>query len=116
MQDMKWMKIGRHFRYEDAENKGVKIICGKNESENKSISSWAGEKDAILEVKDVMGPSVIVFAPYTKFALEFAAQIAIRYSDSDITKNSIKIIINGTVEREFITERGENFDIDPYRL
>lgn len=115
MREMKWLKIGRHFRY-DADNIGVKIICGKNESENKSISSWAGEKDAILEVKDVMGPSVIIFAPYTQNAVEFAVQIAIRYSDSDSAKDSIKMLINGTVEREFISDRDENFDIDPYRL
>lgn len=116
MKDMKWLKLGRHFRYEDANNKGVKIICGKNESENKSISSWAGEKDAILEVKDVMGPSVIIFAPYTQNAMEFAAQVAIRYSDSDSVKNSIKLLINDKVEREFIADRDDNCDIVSYRI
>ncbi|WP_457559677.1 hypothetical protein [Candidatus Harpocratesius sp.] len=86
MKDMKYLKIGRHFRYN-----GVKIIVGKDEQENKLLELWAKENDVILMVKDVQGPTTLVQSPNTHDELIFAAQLTIRYSDSQNNENFIHV-------------------------
>ena len=45
MKDMKYLMIGRHFRYND-----IKIIGGKNETENLTLTSWAKDKDITIRI------------------------------------------------------------------
>ncbi|MHA1777593.1 MAG: hypothetical protein DRO88_03600 [Promethearchaeia archaeon] len=77
MKHMKYLKIGRHFRYE-----GAKIIVGKDEQENKMLETWAQKSDVILSVKNIKGPSTLVQAPKTDAQIKFAAQLTLRYSDA----------------------------------
>ena len=86
MSDMKFLNIGRHFRFNH-----LKIICGRDEAENQKLSAWMGENDVILSVKDVMGPTTLVFHPHVQEDLHFAAQITLRYSDSDTERNEISV-------------------------
>ncbi|MHA1618149.1 MAG: hypothetical protein ACTSVZ_02635 [Promethearchaeota archaeon] len=86
MSEMKFLKIGRHFRFDK-----LKIISGRDESENLKLIAWAGENDVILNVKDVMGPATLIFHPLSQDDLQFAAQLTLRYSDSATDHNEIVV-------------------------
>lgn len=86
MKDMKFLKIGRHFRYD-----GVKIIVGKDEHENKMLEAWAGDSDALITVKDIVGPTTLIQAPQTQEQIQFAAQLTLRYSDADHGENELNV-------------------------
>jgi tRNA-specific 2-thiouridylase len=123
MKDLKWLKVGRHFRYD-----GKKIICGRNESENNLITEWAGPEDLLLDIKDIMGPTLIIFninknaddtnqlsVEKNKFPLiEFASQILIRYSDSDVLENHITLNQNG--DKSEIKVLRNRIDYESYRV
>ncbi|MHA1266579.1 MAG: hypothetical protein ACTSRS_15190 [Candidatus Helarchaeota archaeon] len=111
MEDIKWLKIGRHFRYQ-----GKKIICGKNQQENLLLQNWARGKYPWLEVAEVAGPIVLILDPIFENVINFAAQIAIRYSDSTMHQNMIKVTTPQNEIQLFEIER-TNFDsITPYRI
>jgi len=84
MEDMKFLKIGRHFRVN-----GLKMITGRDETENIKLEAWARDRDVSLTVKDVMGPVTLVFNPQTQEDLQMAAQLTLRYSDSKVENNLI---------------------------
>ena len=75
MADMKWMTVGRHYRFD-----GVKIIAGRNELENNQIHAWKSEFDAIIELDGIVGPTAIVFAPYSDPAIQFATRVLLEHS------------------------------------
>ena len=76
MNDIELLKIGRHFRL----NK-TKIVVGRNEFENKKLLVLKQKKDIVLEVKDYMGP-VVLLKGTNNNAIETAASICVRYSDA----------------------------------
>lgn len=86
MKDMKFLKIGRHFRVH-----GLKIITGRDETENIKLEAWAGDRDVTLTVKDVMGPVSLVFNPQSPEDLQVAAHLTLRYSDSVVENNEISV-------------------------
>ena len=105
MKDMKFLKIGRHFRVN-----GLKIITGRDETENIKLEAWAGDKDVILTVKDVMGPCTLVFNPQTQEDLKIPAQLTLRYSDSVLESDQISV--KGSQNRfvDFKIERDPNIE------
>ena len=105
MSDMKFLKIGRHFRY-----KNEKIIVGRDETENNFLQSWAGRNDVLLYLKNVKGPNVLVKSPESTEVLEFAAQVAIRYSDSDEIENMVKIESKKFQKEVLIVNSNPNID------
>ena len=75
--DVNLLKIGRHFRlYPD-----TKLIVGRNERENKLLSSLARKNDFLLEVNDIAGP-IGVLESRNKDLIPLAAGIVARYSDA----------------------------------
>ena len=91
MKDMKFLKLGRHFRYQ-----GVKMIIGRNEGENECLTIWARPTDILMVIKDVNGPTTLIEVPegdstISQEHIEIAAQITLRYSDSTEEKASVAV-------------------------
>jgi len=75
-EDVELLKVGRHFRTES----GARIAVGRNEGENRRIEELAGEKDALLEILDFPGPTVLL-KNSTEKDVDIAASLALAYSD-----------------------------------
>lgn len=76
MEDIKFLKIGRHFRFNE-----TKIIVGRNEEENHKLSIWTGMNDVYIEIKDIKSPSVLVKNPENRDSLEYASKLALYFSN-----------------------------------
>lgn len=77
VRDILLLKIGRHFRF----NKD-KIIVGRNEEENKRLQDLKDGGDYFFEVPDCGSPITLLQGPKIKEAIEIAAALTVRYSDS----------------------------------
>lgn len=87
MDDIIILSFGRHFRC----NK-TKIIVGKDEKQNNKLLELRKKTDIILEPENVMGPITLIRGKKDKTAIEIAASITARYSDSE--KDAVNIKIN----------------------
>jgi tRNA U34 2-thiouridine synthase MnmA/TrmU len=85
LNDLEMLKVGRHFRL--GKNK---IIVGRNEEENKKLCALKQKTDFIFEVPDIGSPITILQGPKTKEAIEKAAQLTARYSDSKEKETTVK--------------------------
>jgi len=83
--DIPLLKIGRHFRF----NKN-KIIVGRNEDENKQLLKLKDVSDYFFEVPGCGSPITLLQGPKTKKAIEKAAALTARYSDSKKKKTKVK--------------------------
>lgn len=77
MKDIPFLKIGRHFRF--GKNK---IIVGRDEDENKQLLKLKDSSDYYFEVPDYGSPITLLQGSKTKKAIEKAAGLTARYSDS----------------------------------
>ena len=113
MSDMKYLRFGRHFRYQN-----LKFIVGKNEAENLKIKSWATNEDVILEVKDVSSPMTLVFAPKSESDLLIPAQITLRYSDGQEMCHFIDVLSENQKFKSFQVNKNSNIEtlIKKYRI
>jgi len=79
LNDIELLKVGRHFRIRN----DVKLIVGRNKDENEVINALAADGDAIIEVKDYVGPTCILRCKNYDDSLGIkCAEIAARYSDA----------------------------------
>ncbi len=60
---------------------GIKIIIGKNKSENEKLIQTKKEGDLVLYLKEKKSPICILKKDYKEDDIKTAAQIAIRYSE-----------------------------------
>ncbi len=113
MVDMKFLRFGRHFRYQN-----LKFIVGKNEDENLKLKAWATDKDVILEINNVKSPMTLVLEPKSQEDLLIPAQITLRYSDSENHTNLVDIINENTEYTGFTVEKDSNIEelISKHRL
>lgn len=81
MADVALLKVGRHFRL--GKNK---IIVGRNETENKFLTSRKTKTEFYFELLDIMGPITILQGPKTKEAIQAAAQLTAFHSDAKTGK------------------------------
>jgi tRNA-specific 2-thiouridylase len=70
------LRLGRHLRLSDA----VKIIVGKDVSENAQLVRLATPDDYLLEVREAAGPITLVCGPADLKTLELAAAITAGYA------------------------------------
>ncbi|OIO33815.1 MAG: tRNA 4-thiouridine(8) synthase ThiI [bacterium (Candidatus Ratteibacteria) CG_4_10_14_3_um_filter_41_18] len=75
--EMELLKLGRHFRLSPE----IKLIVGRNEKENKSLASLAGEESFFLEAEGVPGPLALLEKGDKKF-VSLAAGIVAAHSDA----------------------------------
>jgi len=85
MKDILLLKIGRHFRF-----KKSKIIVGRNKDENKRLRDLKGVDDYHFEAPDYGSPVTLLQGPKTKEAIEIAAALTARYSDSKENETIVK--------------------------
>jgi tRNA U34 2-thiouridine synthase MnmA/TrmU len=85
MKDIPFLKVGRHFRL--GKNK---IIVGRNEEENKQLLKIKNVSDYYFEVLDYGSPITLLQGPKTKKAIEKAAGLTARYSDSKDKKTTVR--------------------------
>jgi tRNA-specific 2-thiouridylase len=76
--DINLLKIGRHFRL----SHNVRLIIGRQESENDIISGLVRSTDYVLEVLNVGSPIGLLKGPAEKAHFELAAALTARYCDS----------------------------------
>jgi tRNA-uridine 2-sulfurtransferase len=78
MTDVALLRVGRHFRL--GKNK---IIVGRNEAENKFLTTNKAPSDFYFEPSEVVGPTTLLQGPKTKVAIETAAKLTASYSDAE---------------------------------
>jgi len=108
--DLKLLKIGRHFRA--GKNK---IIVGRNEKDNKQLLQLKHKSDLVFEAKDVMGPITLLQGKADKKAIELAASLTARYSDSDKEEVVVKYG-KDKLNKEIIVNRLDNKKIGEIRI
>jgi hypothetical protein len=74
--DVNLLKVGRHFRFGNN-----KIIVGRNENENKTLTARKNPNDYFFEVPDCGSPITLLQGQKTKRAVEKAAALTAYYSD-----------------------------------
>jgi tRNA U34 2-thiouridine synthase MnmA/TrmU len=122
MEDMKFLKIGRHFRYI-----GIKIIGGRNETENNTLDSWIHNRDYLISMVNAKGPNTLIRMAETDLnnpldlqilnqIIDFAAQVTILYSDSEEQDNLLIIKGPSETSEERNIQKDPTFDPNPYRV
>jgi hypothetical protein len=76
LNNVKLLKVGRHFRLDDK----TKVVVSRREEENLSIENLATDHDFLLELKDIPGPLAIIRGEINDENLKTAAQLAVRSS------------------------------------
>ena len=56
LREIELLKYGRHFRL----NERAKIIVGRNSADNQALQTWMQPEDALLQMRHVPGPSVLI--------------------------------------------------------
>ena len=75
--DIILLQYGRHFRFPS----GAKIIVGRNQAENKTISTFLRRNDICLEALGVPSPLVILRNSKGEDDVQISASICLKYSD-----------------------------------
>jgi tRNA U34 2-thiouridine synthase MnmA/TrmU len=76
IRDIQLLKFGRHLRLNDK----VKIIVGRNKKDNQAIRDLLGAEDAVIEMKDFPGPTVLVPHTQDEDVIRFASAVCVFYS------------------------------------
>ncbi len=79
MNDVRLLKVGRHFRVSPK----TKFIVGRNKEENEKLTSLAGGEDFRFGPAKVKGPVGIGRGNFNKEHFSIASSIIARYSDKD---------------------------------
>ncbi|MHC4606366.1 MAG: tRNA 4-thiouridine(8) synthase ThiI [Planctomycetota bacterium] len=72
------LRAGRHFRTPG----GSRIVVGRNEGDNERIVALARAADAVLRLRDHIGPVTLVRGACTDADLRLAAALTARYGDA----------------------------------
>jgi tRNA-uridine 2-sulfurtransferase len=78
VRDVELLKVGRHFRLDDA----TKAVVGRNAMDNASIERLSTPSDAIIRVDHFPGPTVLIPGGGTAETRFLAARLCARYSDA----------------------------------
>jgi len=84
LNDVHLLKIGRHFRL----SRGVKLVVGRNKTENQKIQTFAREDDILLKILNFPGPLTLLRGMPDEGDVEKAAAITAHYSKA---KDSEKV-------------------------
>ena len=89
--DVKLLKVGRHFRLDDE----TKVIVSRNENENLAIENIAREGDFLIHLKDIPGPLSLIRGNINDESLKIAAQLTARSSKAK-EQPSVTAVISKT--------------------
>ena len=113
LNDIELLKVGRHFRI----THDAKLVVGRNKDENEVVKALVADGDAIIEVKEYVGPTCILRCKsYNDSLIMKCAAIAARYSDAprhDLCK--VTITVNGD-KKEVVVMPAEVGTIEMMRI
>ncbi len=110
MKDVLLLKIGRHFRFEDN-----RIIVGRNRTENEQLRDLKDVNDYYFEVPGCGSPLTILQGPKKEKAIETAAALTARYSDSE--KKRITVTYGRQeMDKSITASKFSNEDIEKLRI
>ena len=74
--DVQLLAVGRHFRIDP----GLKIVLGRNASENAMLAALQGERRWLVEPEGFVGPSALVCGPRDEAHFAAAVGLIVRYA------------------------------------
>jgi tRNA U34 2-thiouridine synthase MnmA/TrmU len=89
LNDVKLLKVGRHFRLDDK----TKVVVSRRDEENLSVENLATDRDFLLELKDIPGPLAIIRGEINDEKLKTAAQLTARSSKAK-SQPSTEVIVS----------------------
>lgn len=108
------LSIGRHFRLSG----GVKLVVGRNETENDVLLSMAGPEDFLFELKDHEGPTSILRGGINDNLVNLAASIA-AYHTKFRAEESVRVDYwkgSETREKSIVVKPAAGEDVERLRL
>ncbi len=93
VRDIELLKVGRHFRLNDA----TKAIVGRNATENDTIERLAVQSDALIRIAQVPGPTVMVPGGGDEKTRLFAARLCARYCDAPKDREVVAHILRNGI-------------------
>lgn len=111
MDDMRFLKLGRHFRINT-----IKIIVGRDETENRSLAGWARPSDVVIELKNLKGPSTLIESAKTQGDLIIAAQLTLSYCDGE--SETAEVLVKGPKGQfhDFTISRDSSIEADKLQI
>lgn len=85
VEDIKLLKLGRHFRL----GSGAKVIVGRNKMENEKLDE--NSNTVVIEPSVTPGPTVLLIGSQTTEDIELAAKMCASFSDHN--NNDIKVSV-----------------------
>jgi len=76
LDDVRSLKVGRHFRLDDR----TKLVVGRNRDDNEKIKALARESDVLVWSADAPGPTALLRGDATEESVLIAAKLVARYS------------------------------------
>lgn len=110
--DVEFLKVGRHFRLSDH----VKIVVGRNRMENEVISSLREERDTMLRVESIAGPTALAIGELSADEIASAAAMTASYSDASPHESVTVRITRGSKDRCVLAEKREKSDFIPLMI
>ena len=107
--DIKLLKIGRHFRCGKS-----KIIVGRNNNENKELIKLKNSSDYVFEVPNTGSPLTILQGPKTKESIDLAVRLTAHYSDSKEDRPLVKY--GRKLTKKMIAKNIKNEEINKLRI
>jgi hypothetical protein len=95
VRDIELLKLGRHFRI----NPQTKLVVGRNQKENETIESLAGEKDLLSYTQSVPGPAVLATGEISSEVEDLALFLTISYSDAKDGQSVEVVMVRNGMEK-----------------
>jgi len=111
LDDLKLLKIGRHFRFSPS----CKIVIGRNKAENENICSLS-VNGCLLKVEGYGSPTTLIDGDITDEALRVAASLCARYSDAKNLSEAEVSVIKGSDTFTFRVSPASNEIIEALRI
>lgn len=108
--DFEILKVGRHFRHN-----GAKIIVGRNKEENEKLLALKQKSDFVFEAFGCGSPITLLQGIKSKKAVEIAARLTARYSDSKQKKTLVNYGMNKS-SKEIIVQQLTDIEIKELNL
>lgn len=111
--DINLLRVGRHFRAGPA----CKIIVGRDERENAALEAFRTSEDALVYLKDHVGPKTLVRGRWGPEEIRLAAGLTVRYGDVP-GKAPAEVVVDrrGGVPYVITAECAREADYDPLRI
>ena len=110
VEDTYLLKFGRHFR-----SGNNKVIVGRNEVENQTLTKSKRKSDYLFELADCVGPTTVLQGPKTRRSIKTAAGLTAFYSDCEEKEVRVKFG-KDTFDKEIVVSPTNLAEIDTLRI